>query len=173
MPVQEVNAKTIIIKKTPRYYHCFKLSDSEYVLFDNLMDIPICRGSIEIMQGVKLPQGAIVWYYKTVTQKAVSFQLTPEKTIDVSGGETLRTKPPKKIKGVEPSVFVYHHFRLSPTLSALYDMWLDVPVAYGDNQKIDRVKREFGDTISIITYKESLRIKNSFSVYHIKLGKAT
>lgn len=169
MPTVEVNVKKTI--KTPHYYHCFKLSDSEYVMFDNLMDIPIIRGSIEIIQGVKLPEGSVVWYYRPLGQKSAVFQLTPEKTIDVSGGKTLRIKPPKKIKGVDPSSFIYHHFRLSPVLSALYDVSLDVPVAYGDNQKIDRIKNKFGSAITVITYKESLRIKNSFSMYHIKLGK--
>ena len=64
MPVTNVNDKETIKKSKQKYYHCFKLNESNYALFDIKMDMPVVIGSSSIIQSTKLPANSFVFNYE-------------------------------------------------------------------------------------------------------------
>jgi len=165
MPTVEVNQKKTI--KIPRYFHCLKLNDSSYVLFDVKMDMPMIIGSIAIVKSLKLPEGSVVWYYHSPNG---FFQKTPSKTIEIDGDGKYR-KPPLRFKKLDPRWPIYHHFKLSPVLSALFDGTFEMPIIYGDNQKVEATISKLDKTTSIFYYKEDMSFKNSFKWWMTYEGK--
>lgn len=164
MPEPEVKQKKSI--KTPRYYHCFKISDSEYVLFDVKLDMPLVQGSLSLIKGVKLPDGAVVWSYHAPNGVFVK---TAARTMEIDGDAKF-IKPPLRFKKVDPIAIVYHHFKLSPVLSVLFDTF-DMPIIYGDNQKVQATINKIGKEKTIFYYKEDGSFKNSFKMWMTYEGK--
>lgn len=166
MPVVEVNVKKSI--KKPHYYHCFKISDSEYTLFDVKMDMPMIVGSIAIVKSLKLPENSVVFYYHA---PVIAFEKPPMKTIEIKG-DGKYMKPPMRFKKLEKGGFkIFHHFRLSSVLSAFFDEDMDMPVIYGDNQKVQATVTKLDKTNTIVYYKEDGALKNSFKMWMIYEGK--
>ena len=168
MPIQIVNNNQSI-KNT--YYHCFKLSDSSYALFDIKMDMPITLGSLSIIKTVKLPKSALVYFYK-INNKSGFFEKGPDKFIDVSG-EGKHIKPPLRYQYVDPKTIFYHHFKMSNVLSVIFGDDFDMPLMYGNNQKIQMVKNQIGKDKQIFVYKEDLTFKNSFKLWQVDTGSKT
>ena len=82
-------------------YHYFEKSPSEFVLFDNEMDMPIVYGSRNLVDSTvrKLSQSVTVVYYKRDTQEKNAFKRKviykgkkPEPSLDPTI-ETERVKP--------------------------------------------------------------------------------
>lgn len=162
----KVNDKVIINK--PKYFHCFKLNDSSYALFDIKMDMPIIIGSLSIIKSVKLPINSIVFYYKLGSGH--SFIKPPEKTIEING-TNFRRKPPLRYHRIDINDMVYHHFKLSSVLSVLFNDDFSMPIAYGSNQRIQSTINSISKQASIFYYKEDFSLKNSFKFFNIFDGK--
>lgn len=171
MPKDKVNDKDVIIKpSTPRYYHCFKLNESSYALFDIKMDMPLKIGSIALIKSMGLPPNSTVFYYKLGNNGY--FEKRPEKTIKVEG-EGKFIKPPLRYHYIDPKKQLYHHFKLSPILSVIFDDDFSMPISYGGNQKLQAVINKVNEDSSIFYYKEDATFKNSFKwwmTYDAKKG---
>lgn len=162
MPEQLVNLKKI------SYFHCFKLNDSSYALFDSKLDMPLLIGSIAVIKAIKLPTTHIVFFYKAIPK--IYFQKAIEKFIDITG-ENVKTKPPLRYKKMDDVTIIYHHFKISPILSVLFDSEMDVPIAYGSNQKIQSVLNRINKKSTILYYKEDITLKNSYKYFMQYEGK--
>ncbi len=168
MPIiNKVNNKDSI-KNKPKYFHCFKLSDSSYALFDIKMDMPLIIGSLSIIKSTNLPKGDVVFYYELNSK--LYFEKLPDKTIEVNG-EGKHQKPPVRYHNLNDKSLFYHHFKLSEILSVLFDERFDMPIVYGSNQKIQAVLNKTPKTSTIFYYKEDLTVKNSFKLYMTFKGK--
>lgn len=169
MPVQNVNNKEII--KKPIYYHCFKLSNSSYVLFDKKMDMPLVIGSLSIIKTFNLPAEAVVFYYKI--HASGFFYKGPDKTIDIEG-EGKRMKPPLRYGYIDDNdTIFFHHFKLSNVLSVIFGSEFNKPLMYGSNQKIQMIKNQIGKDKQIFVYKEDLAFKGSFKLWQVEAGSKT
>lgn len=166
MPAINVNDKLVI--KTYSYYHCFRLSESEYAMFDAKMDMPIVIGSLAIIKTMLLPQNSIVFLYKEGQQ--YNFEKGAKKTIEVSG-EGKRKKPPLRYHTIKTESMIYHHFKLSTVLSVLFDDDFKMPITYGSNQKIQAVLNKINKDATVFYYKEDPAIKNSFKLFMTYKGK--
>lgn len=164
-----VNDK-VIINIPPRYFHCFKLSDSLYALFDVKMDMPIVIGSIAIIKTTKLPKGAIVFYYEINTGKGY-FEKLPGKTIDVKG-DVPHQKPPLRYHYVSEKELFYQVFKLTPVLYALWDSDVSSPIIYGSYQRLQATINKIPKGSTIYYYKEDATVKNSFKFYALFKGRA-
>lgn len=165
----KVNQK-VIINTPPSYYHCFKLSNSSYALFDAKMDMPVVIGSIAIIKGTKLPKNSTVFYYELNNSKGY-FEKAPSKTIDVKG-DVSQKKPPLKYHYVSDKEFVYHVFKLSPILYVLWDSDISSPIIYGSFQRLQATLNKITNISSIFYYKEDMSVKNSFKFYMMFEGHA-
>ena len=165
----KVNDK-IVIKNTisPKYFHCFKLNDASYALFDIKMDMPLVIGSLVIIKTTKLPQNSSVFYYE-IHSKGY-FEKGPEKTIDIRG-EGLHQKPPLRYHDIDKNNKTYHVFKLSPILYTLWDIDIRTPIVYGSYQRIQATLNEVEKDSTIYYYKEDLSVKNSFKFYAMFKGK--
>ena len=164
-----VNSKETIKKlPPPKYFHCFRLNESNYAIFDMKMDMPIVIGSIAIIKSMKLPENSFVFYYE-IRSKGY-FEQGPEKYIEVKG-DGKHTKPPLRYHYLDKRKLVYHHFKLSPVLSVLFDDTFDMPLAYGSNQKIQAVINLIDKSATIFYYKEDATVKNSFKLWMLYKGK--
>jgi len=167
MPTQNVNNKETIKNV---YYHCFKLSDSSYALFDIKMDMPIVIGSFSIIKTIKLPTGAIVYYYKV--HGGGFFYKGPDKTIDIEGDGKHR-KAPLRFHDIDKKAIFYHQFKLSNVLSVIFDGDFSMPLMHGGNQKIQMIKNQIGKDKQIFVYKEDLSFKGSFKLWQVDTGSKT
>lgn len=167
MPQVNVAVNQKVVIKTFRYYHCFKLSDSEYALFDVKMDMPIVIASIAIIKSMKLPVGSTVFYYKF---NGTFFEKAPEKTIEVDG-DGKHTKPPIRFKVIDKNMLLYHHFQLDSVTAVLFDSYLDQPIAYGSNQRVAAVISKLEKFVTIAYYKEDGSVKHSFKKWALYAGK--
>ena len=165
MPIQNVNNKETI--KNPIYYHCFKLSDSLYVLFDIKMDMPIVIGSLSIIKTFKLPANAVVYYYKI--HASGFFNKGPNKTIDIKG-DGKRMKAPLRYGYIDEKTTIFHHFKLSNVISVIFGDEFSKPLMYGSNQKIQMIKNQIGKDKQIFVYKEDLSFKGSFKLWQVEAG---
>lgn len=157
------------VNKKKSYYHCFKLSDSEYFLFDVKLDMPIAKGSIAIIKNIQLPKNAVVFYY-VVNPSELNFKKTADKTIEIKG-DNRQQKPPIRYKKMDKNSLFFHHFRISPTVSVLFDEYFDMPIMYGSNDKINATITNMDASKTIFYYKEDTTVKNSFSLYLVYAGK--
>jgi len=162
MPEQLVNLKK------PSYFHCFKLSDNSYALFDSKLDMPLLIGSIAVIKAIKLPAKHIVFFYKTIPK--IYFQKAVEKFIDIAG-ENVKAKPPLRFKKLNDITIIYHHFKISPIVSVLFDSEMDIPIAYGSNQRIQAVLNRINKESIILYYKEDITLKNSYKYFMQYEGK--
>jgi hypothetical protein len=170
MPTNKVNDKEVIKKQPkPKYYHCFKLSETNDALFDAKMDMPIVIGSIAIIKSTKLPPNSFVFYYELNSQ--MFFEKGPNKYIEIKG-EGLHQKPPLRYHYLDPNKFLYHHFKISPVLSVIFDDEFGMPLAYGSNQRIQAVINKISKTSTIFYYKEDIAVKNSFKLFMTYKGKS-
>lgn len=170
MPADEVNDKEIIKKSKLKYYHCFRLSDISEVLFDDKMDMPIIIGSIAIIKSVKLPQNSTVFHYELKSK--LFFEKTAGKHIEIKG-EGIHQKPPLRYHYINPNKFLYHHFKITPVLSVIFDDEFDMPLAYGSNQKVQAVINKISKNSTIFYYKEDVWVKHSFKLFMTYKGKKT
>ena len=169
MPVTNVNDKETIKKSKQKYYHCFKLNESNYALFDIKMDMPIVIGSLSIIKSVKIPTNSAVFYYE-LTPK-LFFEKTPAKYIVIKG-EGVHLKPPLRYHYLDKDKVLYHHFKITPVLSVIFDDDFSMPLAYGSNQKIQGVINQINSQSAIFYYKEDATLKNSFKLYMSYKGKS-
>jgi hypothetical protein len=160
MPAIKVNDKQVI--KNQKFYHCFKLNDNHYALFDSKMDMPITIGSIAIIKSVQLPKDSLTFYYKLNSQ--FFFEKGPEKYIEIKGGGK-HQKSPLRYNYIDPDAVIYHHFKLSPVLSVIFDLRFDMPLAHGSNQKVQAILNNINDSTTVFYYKEDMSVKNSFKFY--------
>jgi hypothetical protein len=158
----KVNSKNVIKITPPKYFHCFKLSDSSYALFDIKMDMPIIIGSLAIIKSTQLPTNSIVFYYE-IKSKGF-FEKRPEKTIDVKG-DGKHQKAPLRYHNLKREPGVYHHFKLTPILFSFWDNEFDMPIVYGSNQKVQATINNIADGSIVYYYKEDANVKNSFKQY--------
>jgi hypothetical protein len=158
----KVNSKIVIKTAPPKYFHCFKLSESSYALFDIKMDMPIVIGSLAIIKSTQLPKNSIVFYYK-IESKGF-FEKAPENTITING-EVPHQKPPLRYHYIEKGEFLYHVFKLSNVLYVLWDSNVKMPIIYGSNQKLQATLNQLPKTSTIYYYKEDATVKNSFKFY--------
>jgi hypothetical protein len=169
MPANEVNNKETIKKQSkPKYYHCFKLSETNYALFDAKMDMPIIIGSIAIVKSAKLPPNSIVFYYELNSH--FFFEKGANKYIEIKG-EGIHQKPPLRYHYLNPDKFSYHHFKITPVLSVIFDDEFDSPLAYGSNQRVQAIINKISKTSTIFYYKEDARVEHSFKLFMIYKGK--
>jgi hypothetical protein len=166
MPENKVNDKEAI--KIPKYYHCFRISDTEYALFDIKMDMPLIIGSIAIIKSVKLPPNSFVFYYELNSR--MFFEKGPEKYIEIKG-EGKHRKAPLRYHYMEKDKLFYHHFKISTVLSVLFDDRFDMPLSYGSNQKIQAVLNKINNLATIFYYKEDVAVKKSFKLFMSYKGK--
>ena len=164
MTINTVNQKEI----PKKYYHCFKLSDSKYVLFDIKIDIPLIVGSLGVIKSFQLPENSLVFYYK-LNQKGF-FEKFPEKYIEIVGINE-HTKPPLRFHVMDKDQLFYHHFKVSNVLSSLYDTTFKMPVMYGSNQKIQAILNNIPTSATIFYYKEDASFKKSFKLFMTYSGK--
>jgi hypothetical protein len=162
MPANNVNDKQGIKKAEPRYYHCFRLNQNNYAIFDIKMDMPILIGSVAIVKSMKLPDGAVVFSYKI--GRDGYFEKTPQKYVEVKG-DGKHQKPPLRYHIIHPHKIIYHHFKLSPIVCVIFDDEFDMPIAYGSNQKIQGVINNVNKNSKILYYQEDKGLKNSFKWY--------
>lgn len=171
MPTSTVNNNLNIINKpVPTYYHCFKLNDSNYALFDIKMDMPIVVGSLNIIKSIFVPPNSYVFYYEPTSK--FYFDKVPQLYIKIDGNSK-RPKAPLRYKNFNPKKIVYHHFKLSPVLSVLFDEEFDMPLAYGSNQRVFAVINNIPNENTVFYYKEDLMFKNSFKFYMKYQGKTS
>lgn len=169
MATVQVNVNQTI--KKPSYYHCFKLTDSNYALFDAKMDMPMIQGSIAIIKSVQLPVSSSVFYYKVNTTKGF-YEKPPENTIEVKGGTGKYTKPPLRYKGPVRHIPYYHYFKLSTVLYVVFDSLFDIPLMYGSPQRVQAVINKLDKDSSVVFYyHEDYNIKNSFKFWMMYEGK--
>ena len=154
--------------KNPTYYQCFKLNDTYYALFDIKMDMPILVESLAIVKSIKLPLNSLVFYYELNSQSF--FEKPPIKYIDIQGNGK-HQKPPLRYNYIDSKKLTYHHFRLTPVLSTLFDDQFTMPLAYGGNQKIQAVLNNINKQSTIFYYKEDLNVPNSFKLFMRYQGK--
>jgi len=164
-----VNQK-VIINTPPSYYHCFKLSDSSYALFDVKMDMPVVIGSLAIIKATKLPTNSTVFYYEINSSKGY-FEKLPTKTISVTG-DVPHTKPPLRYHYVSKDELIYQVFKLSPTLYVLWDSDISTPIVYGLFQRMQATLNYIPKNCTVYYYKEDLTVKNSFKFYMLFKGNA-
>ena len=163
----KVNSKIVIKTTPPKFFHCFRLSESSYALFDIKMDMPIVIGSLAIIKSTRLPQNSIVFYYKIGTNGY--FEKAPDKTIEVNG-EVPHQKAPLRYHYVGKDETIYHVFKLSSVLYVLWDSDIKTPIVYGSNQKLQAVINKTPKGSTIYYYKEDLSVKNSFKFYMMYEG---
>ena len=164
----KVNNKITIKIPTPKYFHCYKLNESRYALFDIKMDMPVVIGSLAIIKSVKLPPNSKVFFYK-IGAKGF-FEKGPSKTIEVEG-EAVHQKPPLRYEKVDPQNTFYHIFKLSPILYVLWGNDVKMPIVYGSYQKIQMTINQLPKNSIIYYYKEDVTVKNSFKFYMMYEGK--
>lgn len=153
---------------SPSYYHCFKLSESKYVLFDSKMDMPLTIGSLTVIKSIKLPKDSLVFLYKF--HPDLFFERVVENTIEIFGNNE-KIKPPLRYNYIDQNSICYHHFKLKNTVSSLYDNKFDRPISYGSNQKLQATINKINKNASIFYYKEDMSVKNSFKLFRIYQGK--
>lgn len=171
MPTATVNNNsTIKTEKDILYYQCFKLTDSQYAIFDGKVDMPVFIGSLNVIKSMKLPDNTLVYYYEPTSK--FYFAKTPDIYIQIKG-EGKHTKPPLRYNYMDEKKLVYHHFKLSPILSVLFDDRFDMPLAYGSNQKVFGVINKIPKADTVFYYKEDLNYKNSFKLYMTYEGKSS
>ena len=159
-----VNVKQTIIKlPKPTYYHCFKLNDSNYALFDIKIDMPIVIGSIAIIKSTKLPLNSLVFYYEIGSLGF--FTKGPEKYMKMDDNANGKHQKPPLKQTYIPNDLFYHHFKLSDTESALFCESFKNPVRYGSNDKIQVVINNINKDAKIFYYREDVSIKNSFKLW--------
>lgn len=166
----KVNSKIVIKIPTIKYFHCFKLSDSLYALFDIKMDMPVVIGSLAIIKSTKVPTNSVVFYYEINESKGY-FEKLPTYTIDISGGKIVKLKPPLRYHYVDDKVKIYHVFKLTPILYALWDNTVDMPIVYDSFQRVQATLNIIPKDSTIYYYKEDLIVKNSFKFYMLFKGK--
>ena len=164
----KVNDKIVIKIPPPKYFHCFKLSESSYALFDIKMDMPIIIGSLAIIKSTKLPKNSITFYYE-INSKGY-FEKRPEKTIDIKG-EVPHQKAPLRYHYIDKDELLYHVFKLSSVLYVLWDSNVKMPIMYGSNQKLQATINQLSKSCTIYYYKEDFSVKNSFKFYMMFEGK--
>lgn len=158
------------IKKNISYYQCFKLTDSLYVIFDIKMDMPLYIGSLNVIKSIKLPEGSLIYYYEFTSK--FYFNKPASLYIEIHG-DGKHTKPPLRYNYLDKKKLIYHHFKLSPILSVLFDDRFDMPLAYGSNQKVFSVINKIPKEDTVFYYKEDLNYKNSFKLYMTYEGKSS
>lgn len=163
-----VNVNSIINNPPVSYFHCYKINNINYAMFDVKMDMPIVIGSYAIIKSTKLPQNSVVWSYD-ISKKGY-FEKVPEKTIEIQG-DGKHTKAPLRYNYIDKKNLIYHHFKLSNILYVLWDERFDMPIAYGSSQRIQAVVNQIPKTSTIYYYKEDLAVKNSFKFYYAYDGK--
>jgi hypothetical protein len=169
MPDVIVNDKQTIIRlPEPRYFHCYKLNESNVALFDVKMDMPIVIGSIAIIKSCKLPPNSTVFYYKLMAEGF--FAKGADKFMEIDG-DGKHIKPPLRYHYVDPQRLMYHHFKLSPVVSVLFDDRFTMPIVYGSNQKVQAVINKVSKAASIFYYKEDVTFKHSFKLWMMYKGK--
>jgi hypothetical protein len=99
------------------------------------------------------------------------FEKGPNKYIEIKG-EGLHQKPPLRYHYLDPNKFFYHHFKISPVLSVIFDDEFGMPLAYGSNQRIQAVINKISKTSTIFYYKEDIAVKNSFKLFMTYKGKS-
>ena len=156
----KVNDKQVI--KTYTYYHCFKLSESSYALFDAKMNMPIVIGSLSVIKSTKISPNSVVFLYSRKSQ--FLFEKGAKKTIEL-GGSVKHTKPPLRYHYIDDSKLFYNHFKLSGVLSVLFDDDFHMPIAYGSNQKIQAILNKISKQATVYYYKEDASIKHSFKMF--------
>jgi len=169
--VNKVNDKGIIKNKViPSYYHCFKLNDASYALFDSKMDVPIIISSLSVIQSTKLPQNSFVFYYEInlrfFFEKNPKTYLTMNK--DANGKHQ---KPPLRYHYIDKKNIFYHVFKLNSILYSIFGVEYDMPLAHGDFSKIQNIMNHINEDAVIFYYKEDTTIKNSFKVWYIYKNK--
>jgi len=163
-----VNDK-VIINTPPSYFHCFKLTDSSYAIFDSKMDMPVVIGSLALIKGTKLPRNSTVFYYE-ISSKGY-FEKLPDKTIEVKG-DVVHRKPPLRYHYISEKELFYQVFKLSPILYVLWDSDVSSPIIYGSYQRLQATINKIPQGSTIYYYKEDLTVKNSFKYYAIFKGRA-
>lgn len=149
------------------FYHCFKLSDVYYALFDEKVDMPIAIESLPIIKTVGLPLNSYIFYYE---MHDGYFQKPPEKLIDIKGNAH-HQKPPLRFRKLDNKQLFYHHFKISPVLSVLFDDQFDMPIVHGSNQKVQATISQIKREATIFYYKEDVTLKPSFKLYMTYRGK--
>ena len=170
MPVTNVNDKETIKKSKQKYYHCFKLNESNYALFDIKMDMPVVIGSSSIIQSTKLPANSFVFNYELNSRGF--FEKTPDLYLKINGdAEGKHQKPPLRYHYINPKITLYFVFKINTVLYSLFDVEFDMPLAYGDFSKIQAVLNNINKDSTIFYYKEDLVVKKSFKVWYIYENK--
>ena len=164
--IVKVNNKVVINK--PKYFHCFKLSDTYYALFDIKMDMPLVVGSLSIITTTLLPPNSTIFEYHLNSK--LFFEKTAKKTIEIKG-EGQRNKPPLRYNYIDKDNIYYYHFKLTDILSVIFDGRFDKPLMYGSNQKIQLILNSIPKNSTIFYYKEDLSVKNSFKLFMTYEGK--
>ena len=159
------NNNQVIKKPNPRYFHCFKLSESSYALFDIKMDMPLIIGSIAVIQSTKLPLGSLVFYYEINSR--LFFEKPPKIYLEMNSDATAtHQKPPIRYHYIDENMVQYHLFKMSPVLWSLFDMEFDMPLAYGSFNKVQAVLNNINKASSIYYYHEDITVKNSFKIWY-------
>lgn len=169
MPIQNVNNKETI--KNPIYYHCFKLSDSSYALFDIKIDVPIVVGTLSIIKTVKLPQNALIYFYK-IHSGSGFFDKGANKFIEIKG-EGKHLKAPLRYGEIDKNTIYFHQFKLSNVLSSFFGDDFSLPLEYGSNQDIQVIKNKISKTQQIFVYKEDKSFPGSFKLWKVEAGSKT
>jgi hypothetical protein len=170
MPANKVNNKQTIKKPAPTYYHCFKLSDSSYAMFDIKMDMPIILGSSSIIQSTKLPTNSFVFDYELNSKDF--FEKTPNLYMKMNDNAAGRhQKPPLRYHYINPNNTVYYVFKINTVLYSLFDIDFSMPLAYGDLSKTQAVLNNINKDSIIFYYKEDLVVKKAFKVWYIYENK--
>ena len=159
------NKNQVIKKSIAKYYHCFKLSDSSYALFDIKMDMPIIIGSTAVVQATKLPQNSFVFYYEIGSN--FFFAKPPKLYLEMNkDASTTHQKPALRYHYIDPAGLQYHLFKMSPVLWSLFDIDFSMPLAYGSFSKIQAVLNNINENAVVFYYHEDIANKNSFKVWY-------
>lgn len=170
MPKNKVNNKQVIKKPVPNYYHCFKLNDASYALFDIKMDMPIATGSSSIIQSTKLPKNSFVFSYELNSNSF--FEKDPDLYMTMNdNAEGKHQKPPLRYHYIDPKNIFYHVFKINTILYSLFGVEFDMPLAYGDSSKIQAVLNNINKEAIIFYYKEDITIKKAFKVWYVYENK--
>lgn len=167
MPVQIVNNNQPI-KNT--YYHCFKLSDSSYALFDAKMDMPIVVGSTSIIQSTRLNSNSLVFEYKLNSRSFFEKQAKLYFEMNKSANG-YHKKQPLRYHYINPNGLFYHLFKLTNVSWSLFDMEFDMPLAYGGLSKVQAVLNHINENAVVFYYQKDTVVKDALKIWYVYRDK--
>jgi len=170
MLITNVNNNKIINKPIPAYYHCFKLSDSSYALFDIKMDMPMIIGSSTIITSTKLNKDSSVFLYEINSH--LFFEKPPSLYMKMNEEHNVvHRKPPLRYHYIDKKSVIYYVFKMTPTLYVIFDTDFSMPLAYGSVNKIQAVLNNINENSQVFYYREDMTIKNSFKIWYVYKNK--